>query len=766
MSDSKSPKETIHAQPPQTLCSPKRTARAKSAGGWGALNATMKHGFSEMGIGRTVQTLLKVNQESGFDCPGCAWPEPQHRSSFEFCENGAKAVAEEATRKRVGPDFFQQHSIAELSTWSDYQLGRSGRLTHPMIRREGDTHYQPITWEEALSEFGESLRSLKSPDQAAFYTSGRTSNEAAFMYQLLVRKFGTNNLPDCSNMCHESSGKGPGPSSESVRERYPGGLRKSDAIFVFGQNPGTNHPRMLSALRDAKKAGATIVSINPLRESGLERFKHPQKVGDMLGSGVGLTDLYLQVRINGDLAVLKGIMKAVLELEDQQPGSVIDADFIQSRTVGFDALAQDIRSTKWTDITRESGIAERELRQAAQIYADASSTIVCWAMGLTQHVNGVANIQSVVNLLLLKGNFGRPGAGACPVRGHSNVQGDRTMGIWEAPSDAFLDRLAAGMNFEPPRHHGLAVVPAIEAMYQGEVSHFLALGGNFLSAAPDTEHTAEALQRCEWTVQISTKLNRSHLVTGKQALILPCLGRTERDEQASGPQFVTVENSMGVVHRSRGGLKPASPELRSEPAILAHLAQVLLPDDELDWSGLVEDYDRIRTLIERSIAGFDDYNQRVRQKGGFALPNGPREGRFTTADGKAHFTVHPLPDLSLPEGRYLLMTTRTHDQYNTTIYGLDDRYRGIRGERRVVLMNPEDMSERGFNPEDVLDITSHHRGKTRVGRRFMVLPYDIPRGCLGSYFPEANVLVPIDKFAEGSLTPASKSIEVSLEKTD
>ncbi|HAN32303.1 MAG TPA: hypothetical protein DCQ06_11960, partial [Myxococcales bacterium] len=700
-------------------------------------------------------------------CPGCAWPEPAHRSAFEFCENGAKAVAEEATRKRVGPAFFAKHSVAELSKWSDFELGRSGRLTEPMVLRKGATHYEPIGWSEAIEMVASSLRSLQSPDEACFYTSGRASNEAAFLYQLMVRKFGTNNLPDCSNMCHESSGKGLGPvigigKGTVTLEDFS----RAQAIFVFGQNPGTNHPRMLSALREAKRKGATIVSINPLKEPGLVRFKHPQKITDMLGLGVPLTDLYLQVRINGDLAVLKALIKGVLQAETQAPGTVLDVDFIAAKTKGFEALRDDIASHSWAELSEASGISEAELRQAADIYARSKATIVCWAMGLTQHVNGIANIQSVVNLLLLKGNFGRPGAGACPVRGHSNVQGDRTVGIWEAPSDAFIDRLGKALNFEPPRHHGLAVVPAIEAMHRGEVSHFFALGGNFLSATPDTEYTAEALRRCAMTVQVSTKLNRSHLVTGEQALILPCLGRTERDQQASGPQFVTVENSMGIVHRSRGSLPPASEQLRSEPAIVAQLAAALLPDDPFPWAQMAEDYDNVRDVIARAITGFDDYNRRVRQPAGFALPNGPREGRFTTADGFAHFSVHALPDLSLPAGQFWMMTTRTHDQYNTTIYGLDDRYRGIYGGRRVVLMHPDDLDEQGLSEQQEVELISHHEGQQRVGHRFRVIPYDLPRGCLGTFFPEANVLVPIGRFATGSLTPSSKSFVVTVKASD
>ena len=765
MSTSGVPPEPTGAQPPATLTDPKVGPPCKAAGGWGALNATLRHGLSEMGAVRTVQTLLKLNQEGGFDCPGCAWPEPAaHRSAFEFCENGAKAVAEEATRKRVGPEFFARHSVEELRGWSDHALGRAGRLTHPMVLRPGATHYEPVSWEAAFARIGEHFAALESPDAACFYTSGRTSNEAAFLYQLMVRSLGTNNLPDCSNMCHESSGMGLGPvigigKGTVTLEDF----QSAEAIFVFGQNPGTNHPRMLSALREAKQGGATIVSVNPLREPGLERFQHPQKIGDMLGGGVDLTDLYLQVRINGDLALLKGIMKALLEADEAQPGTVFDQAFISTRTSGYEALVEDLRAQPWPRLVADSGIPETDIRAAADIYARSKATIVCWAMGLTQHENGIANIQSVVNLLLLKGNFGRPGAGACPVRGHSNVQGDRTMGIWEAPSEAFLDRLAHGMGFQPPRHHGLAVVPAIGAMHRGEIGAFVALGGNFLSAAPDTERTAEALRRCGLTVQISTKLNRSHLITGEEAFILPCLGRTEVDAQPGGVQFVTVENSMGVVHRSRGGLPPASAELRSEPWIVARLAKALLPQTAFDWSGWVEDYDRIRDLIEASIAGFEDYNARVRQPGGFALPNGPREGRFTTKDGLAHFTVHDLPTLDLPAGRYWLMTTRTHDQYNTTIYGLDDRYRGVRGERRVVLMNPDDMKERGLAARAVVDVTSHHGDEERVGRSFMVLPYDIPRGCLGAFFPEANVLVPLGRHARGSLTPSSKSIIVSMQ---
>ena len=763
---SKHPLFKSNAQPPVRKENMLRTAASTSAGGVKAVAESLRHGMMEMGPIRTAQTLLKVNQTEGFDCPGCAWPDPKQRSQFEFCENGAKAVAEEATLKRAGPKFFKKYSVAELGEWTDYELGHAGRLTHPMVLEPGSQHYSKISWDQAFKLIAEELNELAHPDEAAFYTSGRTSNEAAFLYQLFVRQYGTNNMPDCSNMCHESSGIamvpiiGIGKGTVTLED-----FEKAGAIFILGQNPGTNHPRMLSSLREAKMAGAKIVSINPLKEVGLQRFTHPQKVGDVLAGGRDLTDLYLQVRINGDMAFLKGIMKVLLENEAKRPGSVLDEAFIKAKTQDFDAFAVDIRATPWNEIVEASGLLETDIREAAQIYQEAEGVIICWAMGLTQHVNGVANVQSVLNLLLMGGNIGKPGAGACPVRGHSNVQGDRTMGIWEAPPDAFLDRLGEVFHFEPPREHGLAVVPVIEAMHREQVKVFVGLGGNFISATPDTEYTAEALRKCRLTVQISTKLNRSHLITGKRALILPCLGRTETDKQSAGRQFVTVENSMGIVHRSQGHLSPASKHCRSEPSIVAGMAHaVLRAKTSTDWSSLSHDYNVIRDLIEECIPGFENFNERVQNPNGFSLPNGPREGNFSTPNGKAGFTVHPIPNHDLQADQFLMMTIRSHDQYNTTIYGLDDRYRGILRVRRVILMNVDDMAEQKLQDEDMVNIHNTFGGRERVAQSFKVVPYDIPRGCVATYFPEANVLVPIGQFAKKSLTPASKSVVVSLHK--
>nr|MDQ3745449.1 FdhF/YdeP family oxidoreductase [Acidobacteriota bacterium] len=602
----------------------------------------------------------------------------------------------------------------------------------------------------------------------AFYTSGRTSNEAAFLYQLFVRQFGTNNLPDCSNMCHESSGRalteaiGVGKGTVTLND-----FNLAEAIFVVGQNPGTCHPRMLTSLQAAKRRGCKIVHVNPLPEAGLNRFKHPQHPLDLFGAGTRLSDLFLQVRVNGDVPLLKGIMKAVLEEEARRPGQVLDRKFIEEKTHGFEEFARALGEVSWDELVEQSGVAREEMRAAASVYVESKRTIVCWAMGLTQHKNAVANIQEIVNLLLLRGNLGRPGAGACPVRGHSNVQGDRTMGIWERPAEALLDALAREFDFEPPRRHGLDTVETIKALYERRVRVFFALGGNFLSATPDTEFTAEALRRARLTAHVSTKLNRAHLVTGEQALILPCLGRTERDVQKSGEQFVSVENSMGVVHSSRGSLEPASPHALSEPAIVARLARATLGSrSAVEWEGLVEDYDRIRDLIERVIPGFEDYNRRVRLPGGFYLPNLAREGTFKTSTGKANFTVHPLPRRELEPGQLLLMTVRSHDQFNTTIYGLDDRYRGVYGERRVVFLNPSDVEERGLSAGQVVDIVGHFEGEERVARRFVVVPYAIPRRCAATYFPEANVLVPLRSVADKSNTPASKSVVISLRPSD
>ncbi|MEL6863143.1 MAG: FdhF/YdeP family oxidoreductase [Bacteroidota bacterium] len=745
-------------------------AASETAAGWPALWSSARHALGQMNLRTCTKTLFQVNQMGGFDCPGCAWPDPDdHRSGLgEYCENGVKAVAEEATAKRIRADFFQKYSLTELSHWSDYQLGKSGRLTEPMIKRQGSEYYEPISWEKAFEAIAQELNGLDHPNEAIFYTSGRTSNEAAFLYQLFVRQFGTNNLPDCSNMCHESSGValsetlGIGKGSVKLEDFY-----LADLVMVIGQNPGTNHPRMLSALKKAKKAGAKIISINPLPETGLIRFKNPQHVSDMLGSGVALADLFLQVVINQDIALLKAIMRLLYDEEQKRPGEVFDWDFIKAHSHGHESFINSLKTVDVAAMAQQCGISMTQIKQAAEMILSSKKIICCWAMGLTQHENGVNNIREVVNLLLLKGSVGKPGAGTCPVRGHSNVQGDRTMGIWEKPKTAFLDQLKAQCGFEPPREHGYDTVGAIKAMAEGKGKVFFAMGGNFLSATPDTEYTAKALQSCRMTIQVSTKLNRSHLVCGEKALILPCLGRTELDQQANGLQFVSVENSMGIVHSSQGKLSPASPQLLSEPMIIARLAEATLGQKTpTKWSWLVADYDRIRDLIESVIPGFTDYNRRVRNEAGFYLPNGAREGKFHTQSKKAQFSLNPVNPNPLKEGQYLMMTIRSHDQFNTTIYGLDDRYRGILNGRRVILMNPEDMKAAGLAQGMFVDLFSHFRGEQREAPHFMVVPFSIPPRCVATYFPEANPLVPIGQTAAKSHTPASKSVIISLKKVE
>jgi molybdopterin-dependent oxidoreductase alpha subunit len=738
---------------------------SKVAGGIPSIVATAKAAWNEMGVARGVRTLLKLNQKTGFDCPGCAWPEPDgERSHAEFCENGAKHVADEATTKRVTPEFFRDWSVADLTEQSDYWLGKQGRITHPMVLRRGATNYEAISWDDAFALIAGELNSLRNPDEAIFYTSGRTSNEAAFLYQLFARLFGTNNLPDCSNMCHESSGSalgetiGVGKGTVTLED-----FDLAKAIFVIGQNPGTNHPRMLTALQKAKQNGCKLVHINPLPEVGMTQFKHPQDVLGWIGKGTTLADLFLQVRINGDVALLQGIIKAVFEEEGRRQGQVLDHEFITTYTEGFEEFAVAIDNASWDEIIAQCGISREQIEEAARIFIDSERTIFCWAMGLTQHKNAVANIQEIVNLMLCRGQIGKRGAGLCPVRGHSNVQGDRTMGIWERPTDSFLEKLGKEFSFEPPRHHGYDTVKAIGAMHAGKARVFFALGGNFLSATPDTEYTAEALQRCSLTVHVSTKLNRAHLITGKQALILPCLGRTETDLQGSGPQFVTTENSMAVVQASHGFLKPASNKLLSEPAIVGRLAMATLGiRSSINWEALIADYDLIREHIERVVPGFDDYNLRVRQPGGFHLPSPPRQRIFNTPSGRAVFTVHALPHHDLQPDQYLMMTMRSHDQFNTSIYGLDDRYRGIHNGRRVVFLNPDDVRSAGLREGQTVDLISHFAGEERVARNFVVVPYSIPQRCAASYFPETNVLVPLGSVADKSNTPASKSVVISI----
>jgi molybdopterin-dependent oxidoreductase alpha subunit len=757
------------ALPPEEAAQPHIKSRSKVAGGIPAIIEALKVTTSEVGLVTGVKTLLKINQPGGIVCPGCAWPEPdQERSHFEFCENGAFHVAEESTTKRVTPEFFAKRSLADLASQSDQWLGAQGRLTQPMFLRRGATHYEPISWENAFELIAGELNSLNYPDQAIFYTSGRTSNEAAFLYQLFVRQFGTNNLPDCSNMCHESSGAalsetiGIGKGTVTLKD-----FDQARAIFVIGQNPGTNHPRMLTSLQRAKRNGAKLVHINPLPEVGMVRFKHPQEVAKLFGSGTPLADLFLQVRINGDVALLKGISKGVLAAEEKLPRRVLDHRFIGRYTQGFDEFAASLNRVSWDDICRESGVARDLIEQAAQIFVESERTIFCWAMGLTQHQNAVANIQEIVNLMLMRGQIGTPGAGVCPVRGHSNVQGDRTMGIWERPTEAFLNRLATEFDFEPPHNHGFDTVKAIHAMRDGGAKVFFALGGNFLSATPDTEYTAAALRRCRLTVHVSTKLNRAHLVTGDTALILPCLGRTEVDAQANGAQFVSTENSMGIVQMSQGTLEPASPHLLSEPQIVSRLARTTLGQrSTVDWEGMASDYDRIRVKIERVVPGFEDYNVRVREPGGFYLPNAARDRVFNTKSGKAKFTIHELPRLKLGPDQFLMMTIRSHDQFNTSVYSSNDRYRGIKGGRRVVFLNQQDIEALGLKPGQRVDLTSHFENEERTARRFAVVPYDIPRQCAATYFPEGNVLVPVRHVADKSNTPASKSVVISIHPSE
>lgn len=736
-------------------------APATKAGGLPAILSTTRHALQKSGVVAGARSLLRVNQVAGFDCPGCAWPDPKHRTLTEFCENGAKAVTDEVMAADVDATFFALHSIESLKLQSDYWLNAQGRLAQPVVRWAGATHYEPISWEDAFVMVARKLRQMSSPDRAVFYTSGRTSNEAAFLYQLMVRELGTNNMPDCSNMCHESSGVG---LTETI------GIGKgtvlledfdeAELIVVMGQNPGTNHPRMLTALQSAKRKGATIVSVNPLREAGLTAFVHPQEVGTLLGEGTPLTDVFVPVRINGDVAFLKGVMKRLLELDEKKPG-VVDRAFIEAKTAGWPAFEAELRHVGWDEIVQGAGVPLRLMQSVAELVARSERIIVCWAMGLTQHKNGVANVQEIVNLLLMRGAIGKAGAGACPVRGHSNVQGDRTVGIVEKPKAAFLDAMQKHFGVPMPREHGYDTVAAIQAMAAGEVDVFFGMGGNFLSASPDTDFTASALERVGLTVHVSTKLNRSHLVTGKEALILPCLGRSEIDIQ-DGPQFVTVENSMGIVHASRGGNKPASAHLMSEPAIVCGLAQAIQPDSPIPWNDFSRNYDKIRDAIEACIPGFENYNERVRTPHGFALPNGPREGQFPTSDGKAHFTVHSIPKHRFAADEFVMMTIRTHDQYNTTVYGLDDRYRGIYQGRRVVLMNSEDMAEFGIAAKSSVDLISDFNGIRRVAERFVAVPYEMPRRCVATYFPEANVLVPIDSYADKSHTPTSKFVVIRI----
>jgi molybdopterin-dependent oxidoreductase alpha subunit len=763
---SKAP-ETDPAQDTPDVRPPKRRAVGVPA----VVNSLRVVG-TQAGVKRGLPLLRDVNQTGGFDCPGCAWPEPGHRHPAEFCENGAKAVAEEGTRRRVDPAFFAEHPIADLADKSGYWLGQQGRLTEPVYLPEGGTHYRAITWDDAYELIASELAALDHPDQAAFYTSGRTSNEAAFLYQLFARKLGTNNLPDCSNMCHESSGAalaetiGIGKGSVTLDD-----LHQADLIIVAGQNPGTNHPRMLTALEQAKRAGARIATVNPLPEAGMQRFKNPQTARGLAGRGTELTDLFLQIKVGGDLALFSVLNRMLLRASATDPAA-IDRDFIADYTHGFDAFAAhhgiddpDGDAAALAEAVERTGLAADEIERLLAMVLEADRIVVCWAMGLTQHRHAVPTIREVVAFLLLRGNIGRPGAGVCPVRGHSNVQGDRTMGIWERMPDRFLDALGTEFDFAPPRDHGLDTVGTIRAMRDGRVRVFFAMGGNFVAATPDTAATEAAMRGCRLTVHVSTKLNRSHVVTGARALILPALGRTDVDAPGGREQFVTVEDSMGIVHSSRGSVPALSPEMRSEVAIVAGLARAVLgPGDPVPWEEFAGEYDLVRERIERVVPGFADYNARARVPGGFALPHAPRDAReFPTATGKANFTVNPVTSPEAGPGRLLLQTLRSHDQFNTTIYGLDDRYRGIHDGRRVVLVNPEDAAELGLVEGAYCDLVSEWADGDRRAPHFRIVHYPTARGCAAAYFPETNVLVPLDSVAETSNTPTSKSIVVRFE---
>ena len=759
MRDEISPLTPLEEKPPK-LSPPKN-----SAAGIPAVVSTMKYGLTNMGVINSISKLSKVNDFHGFDCPGCAWPDPDdHRSFAEFCENGAKAVSDEATKSRVDTNFWSKWSISELSQKSDFWLNSQGRLTEPMIIRQNSNYYQPISWEDAFDVIADNIVSLENPDEAIFYTSGRTSNEAAFLWQLLARRIGTNNLPDCSNMCHESSGValsesiGIGKGTVTLED-----FNSADLIIVVGQNPGTNHPRMLTALRDAKKKGASIISVNPLVETGMKKFKHPQNPVEMLGFGSSIADKHLRVKINSDQALFRAFSKSIIESDN------IDEDFINKYTNGFENFRKIAVEARYEEISEITGIPLQEILEVSQKVSKSKSTIVCWAMGITQHKNSVATIQEIVNFLLLGGNIGRKGAGVCPVRGHSNVQGDRTVGINHKPSLDFINNLERSTGIRSPEKHGFDSVGAVKAMEKGDAKVFLAMGGNFLSAMSDTNRTSAALSNCNLTVHISTKPNRSHLITGKTGIILPCLGRTEEDISSSnGRQFVTVENSMGVVHSSTGTFKPASNLLKSEPAIVSGIGGAIesrLERSGIPWQNLSEDYDLIRNLIEKTIPGFDEYNVRIKSKSGFYLPNPPRDSRtFPTKNGYANFVSNDI-SFAKSSDKFMMMTIRSHDQYNTTIYGLDDRYRGISKGRRVVLMNKHDISKYNLSKGELVDLSSEMDSGTVLSPDWFVVPYDIPEGNVATYFPESNCLIPLDSVAEKSNTPTSKSVPIGITKS-
>ncbi|MET3051668.1 FdhF/YdeP family oxidoreductase [Pseudomonas alkylphenolica] len=749
-----------------------------AAGGWGALRSVAQAWIGSDNALKNIRALLKTNQNGGFDCPGCAWGDSPESGMVKFCENGAKAVNWEATKRRVDAAFFARHSVTALLDQSDYWLEYQGRLTEPMVYEPSTDRYRPIDWDAAFALIASHLHNLANPDQAEFYTSGRASNEAAYLYQLFVRAFGTNNFPDCSNMCHEASGVALGQSVGVGKGTVTfDDFEHAEAIFVWGQNPGTNHPRMLEPLREAVKRGAQVVCINPLKERGLERFQHPQHPLEMLTNGDRPTNTaYLRPALGGDMALLRGMAKFLLQWEREAQASnaaaVFDHDFLNQHTQGITDYLEAVDATTWAAIESQSGLNLAEIEQAARMYCKAKKVIMCWAMGITQHRHSVATIQEIANLMLLRGNLGVPGAGLCPVRGHSNVQGDRTMGINERPPVALLDALERRFIFKVPRHNGHNTVEAIGAMLAGQAKVFIGLGGNFAQATPDTERTAQALRSCELTVQISTKLNRSHLIHGKQALILPCLGRTDIDQQAEGPQAVTVEDSFSMVHASNGQLQPLSRQMRSEPAVIAGIAAATLGAKPVDWNWLVGDYARIRDLISDTIPGFDSFNQRLEHPGGFYLGNSAGQRQWKTASGLANFKANRLPEDLLHErvretGQVpdlIMQSMRSHDQYNTTIYGLDDRYRGVKGQRNVLFINEADIIRLGFHPGQKADIVSlWSDGRERRVKAFTLLAFDIPAGQAAAYYPEVNPLVPLESVGDGSHTPTSKFVAIQLQ---
>ncbi|WP_309081224.1 FdhF/YdeP family oxidoreductase [Zhihengliuella sp.] len=745
------------------------TPPKKAAAGMKAVMVALERGIEQAGVTRTMRSMARVNQRNGVDCPGCAWPETTgRRKPAEFCENGAKALAEESTLRTVDPQWWAEHPISDLRDKTEYWLGSQGRITQPVIIREGEDHYSPISWADAFETIAQHINAT-TPDRCAFYTSGRTANETAFMYQLFARSIGTNNLPDCSNMCHESSGSALAPTIGIGKGTVLlDDFEHADVIMVVGQNPGTNHPRMLSALAEARKKGAKVVSVNPLPEAGLFTFKDPQSVSGMLGSGDTISDEFLQIRIGGDLALFQALGHLLLQEEERAPGTVVDHEFVERNTAGFEAYRQARAEIDWDATEEATGLSRLEISALANMLAKSKGTIICWALGLTQQPHSVNTIKEIINVLLLQGNFGKPGAGACPVRGHSNVQGDRTMGVWERMSDAWLDRLDAEFGIQSPREHGYDSVATQEAFERGDIDVFVSMGGNFSLAGSDTDALEAAMQRAGLTVHISTKPNRSHVVHGKTSIILPTLGRTDKDDKhPGGAQFLTVEDSMSTIKTTQGRLAPVSEHLLAEPVIVARMAEATLgADHPVDWRAMAEDYDVIRDHIANVIPGFEDFNRRIKHRNGFVLPNPPRDTRsFATESGKGLFSVSPLEYLKAPEDHLVLQTMRSHDQFNTTFYGLDDRYRGIKNARRVILVNPEDLERLGFEDRQLVDVISVFKGgreggEERRANQFRLVSYPTPRGCAAAYYPEANALVHRELVARESNTPGYKAMMV------